>query len=271
MPALECRQIEPGDIAGIVDLLTRGFNRPRDFWCRALTRLSQHNPPADYPRFGYMIVDGTRPVGVLLLIFSTVNGVVYCSVSSWYCDPDYRYAAAMLISRSQRFKNITYTNITPDQATWKILAATGYQRYCDGHFFALPWLTRSTAGKAHAFTGTEDLPPEERQLLRDHANYGCISVVCDGLPFVFLCGCERDYIRCATLAYCRSIDEFVRCAGSLGIYLAKRGVFIVAIDANQRIPGLVGLYRGNAPKFYRGPNPPRLGNLAYTERAVFAF
>jgi hypothetical protein len=271
MSELVCRQIESGDIDGIIDLLTRGFKRPRGFWQRALTRLSQHEPPDSYPRFGYMIADGARPVGVLLLIFSRINGAVYCSVSSWYCDPEYRYAASMLISRSVRFKDIIYTNITPDHATWKILAATGYQRYCDGHFFTLPLLARSWVGKARSFTGTEDLPAEERQLLLDHAGYGCITVLCDGVPFVFLLGCERERIRCATLAYCRSIDDFVRYAGSLGLYLAKRGVFLVAVDANQRIPGLIGLYLGNAPKFYRGPTPPRLGNLAYTERAMFTF
>jgi hypothetical protein len=43
----------------------------------------------------------------------------------------------------------------------------------------------------------------------------------------------------------------------------------VIIDANAPIPGLVGGYsRGNMPKYFKGPQRPRLGDLAYTEHAV---
>jgi len=41
------------------------------------------------------------------------------------------------------------------------------------------------------------------------------------------------------------------------------------IDANAPIPGLVGRYcGGNMPKYFKGPQRPRLGDLAYTENAV---
>jgi hypothetical protein len=41
------------------------------------------------------------------------------------------------------------------------------------------------------------------------------------------------------------------------------------IDASAPIPGLVGWYSGsNMPKYFKGPQRPRLGDLAYTENAV---
>src|SRR5262245_19110515 len=51
--------------------------------------------------------------------------------------------------------------------------------------------------------------------------------------------------------------------------LAPRGLPFVMIDANAPIPGLVGRYcGGNMPKYFKGPQRPRLGDLAYTENAV---
>jgi hypothetical protein len=42
------------------------------------------------------------------------------------------------------------------------------------------------------------------------------------------------------------------------------------IDANGRLSGLAGIYvKGVLPKYYKGPVPPSLGDLAYTETALF--
>jgi hypothetical protein len=49
-----------------------------------------------------------------------------------------------------------------------------------------------------------------------------------------------------------------------------RGRFFVLIDAKGPIHGLVGTYfDGIAPKYFKGLGPPRLGDLAYTETAMF--
>ena len=35
------------------------------------------------------------------------------------------------------------------------------------------------------------------------------------------------------------------------------------------MPGLVGIFRrGSKPKYFKGPQRPRLGDLAYTEYAI---
>ena len=51
--------------------------------------------------------------------------------------------------------------------------------------------------------------------------------------------------------------------------LARRGRPFVIVDANDPIPGLVGVFRrGSMPKYFKGPQRPRLGDLAYTEYAL---
>ena len=72
------------------------------------------------------------------------------------------------------------------------------------------------------------------------------------------------------LIYCRSIAEFIHCAGPIGRFLLKRGYPSVVLDANGPIPGLLGAYiRARGRKYFRGPSQPRLGDLAYTELAFF--
>jgi hypothetical protein len=109
----------------------------------------------------------------------------------------------------------------------------------------------------------------------DHRNYGCISVICrtgDGrYPFVFQPRRKAGLVPFAVLAYCRRLEDFVRFAGPLGRFLAWRGIFLVITDADGPIAGLVGSYRDGFPKYFRGPDPPRLGDWAYSERLLFGF
>ena len=52
--------------------------------------------------------------------------------------------------------------------------------------------------------------------------------------------------------------------------LAARGRPFVVLDSNGPIPGLVGKYfDAKMPKYFKGPDRPRLGDLAYTEAAMF--
>ncbi len=58
--------------------------------------------------------------------------------------------------------------------------------------------------------------------------------------------------------------------GRFGRYLALRGRPFLVLDASDPIAGLTGRYfDGTMPKFFRGPVRPRLGDLAYTETALF--
>ena len=74
---------------------------------------------------------------------------------------------------------------------------------------------------------------------------------------------------CSQLIYCRDIADFVQFVAPLGRFLALRGEFLLMLDANGPVTGLVGrFFRDKMPKYFKGQQQPRLGDLAYTEIAV---
>ena len=101
-----CREITETDLDAVADLLTRGFvGRSRDYWIQGLRRQVARTVPQGYPRFGYMLDNDGRPVGVLLLLytFREEGGEpsIYCNLSSWYVEPGFRnYATLLTRSRS---------------------------------------------------------------------------------------------------------------------------------------------------------------------------
>jgi len=281
------REIQDSDLDAIGDLLTRGFvHRGRDYWMRGLHRQGTRSLSPDVPRYGYMLEHQGAPVGCLLLIYSSkiIDGeaATCCNVSSWYVDPEFRNYAALFASMTQKRKDVTYSNVTPAVTTWPILDAQGFVPYCRGLYFSVPILSRGGRGVVVEAV-TQDtafiagLPDADLALLKRHAEYGCLSLVCrtaDGaLPFIFFSLRKRRGIipvPAMQLGYCRSIDDYVKCAGAIGRHLLRRGKPIVTIDANGAMAGLPGVYtemRGR--KYFKGPQQPRLGDLADTELAIY--
>jgi hypothetical protein len=280
------REICPGDIDRIANLLTSGFRvRKREFWERGLARLSERRAPPGYPRYGYLLECNGAPVGVVLTVYSTTivagRPRIRCSMSSWYTHPAFRAYGGQLTSRVFRQKEVTFVNNTPDPSTYPVLEAMGYRRYCDGRFFAVPALSASLRNvrvqmAAPDIAAEDDLSPFETQLLLDHRNYRCISVTCSAgdrrrHPFVLQPRRKAGLVPFAVLVYCRQLEDFVRFAGPLGRFLALRGIPLVVADADGPIAGLVGRYCDGSPKYFRGPDRPRLGDSAYSERILFGF
>lgn len=278
------RQISDRDIDGVVDLLTRGFRlRSRDYWQRALQKLSSRRVPEELPKFGYVLESGGELVGVILLIFSSIPGAgaprMRCNVSSWYVEPAFRSHASLLISQAIKHKNVTYVNISPALHTRPIVEAQGFSRYSNGQFVAAPALSMNDPGGVVRVIGVDQHPdahfePGELDLLRAHQELGCLSVwgvtAQEAHPFVFMPRRAKGVVPCVQLIHCRHIDDFVRLARPIGRYLAARGRPLVIIDSNGPIPGLVGRYvDGKAPKYFKGPDRPHFGDLAYTEAVLF--
>src|SRR3977135_2023838 len=145
-PKIRSRQINDSDVDGVADLLTKGFRiRSRDYWRRALETLGSHPAPAGLPKYGYLLESGGVPVGVILLIFSSIPAsdavTMRCNVSSWYVEPDFRSHGALLILQTIKHKNVTYVNISPAMHTRPIVEAQGFARYTNGQFVALPALS----------------------------------------------------------------------------------------------------------------------------------
>jgi hypothetical protein len=243
VPSLRCRQIGEADIAAVAALLARGFhNRDRQSWLRAFARLTRREPPPGLPKYGYLLESGGVPVGALLVICSMVRAegaaVPRCNLSSWYVEPSFRAYAPLLVSQALRHKHVTYLNVSPAPHTLPIIEAQGFARYCDGVFVAVPMLNGLFGGggvrvfSAGRRPDAAGFDPLEQELLLQHAALGCISLWCthaqSAYPFVFRTRLVKSAIPCAQLIYCR----------------------------------------GTAPKYFRGPLRPRLGDLAYTEYAL---
>jgi hypothetical protein len=278
---VRCRQIGETDLDAVVDLLVEGFpSHTRAHWVEAMQRLTAHDTPAGYAKYGYLLECDGVVVGIVLLIFSKIDDKAYvrCSVSSWYVRPPFRGYAALLASHAHRHREVVYSNMTPAPHTRPILAAQGYRLYCAGGFVAVPFLNGQSAEARVELAGpwTEpgpDLTAAEIKRLLDHAGFGCLSVVVDSaegrLPFVFLPR-RRLGIPYAYLAYCRDQVDFVRFAGILGRFLMRRRLPLVIVDADGPIAGLIGKYTRRAPpKYFKGPDPPRHGDWLYSERTMF--
>jgi hypothetical protein len=281
------REIEEGDLEAVGDLLTRGFaRRSRRYWMRGLHHQRTRSLPPNVPRYGYLLEHEGVPVGCLLLIHSTRTGdgenIICCNVASWYVDPPFRNYAALFASMTQRRKDITYFNVTPARPTWPILDAQGFVAYCHGLYFSLPALSRgqrdvSVDAIRQDTISVDGLPEEELTLLRRHAGYGCISLVCSTAegtyPFIFFRMRKRGGfipMPLLHLGYCRCIGDFIRCAGAIGRYLLLRGRPLVILDANAAVTGLAGFYtEARGRKYFKGPHRPRLGDLTDTELAIY--
>ncbi len=280
---VRCRQIGDADVNRIVDLLTKsGLPGDRNFWMNGLARLAAHPTPPGFPKYGFMLEADGVPVGVLLTITTRTDdgdrSGIRCNFSSWFVWPAFRGYAALMVSRALRRREATYLNISPLPFTWPILTAQRFKRYCSGRFLALPALRLGPfKARVAPITSESDLsvlalPLPTIMLLRRQIDYGCIGVIvtADGqhYPFLFDLHWKYRFLRLAYLAYCLNLDDFVRFAGPVGRYLALRGYPSVVIDANGPIGGLIGRYRGGTPKFFRGPDRPRLGDLTDTEQVI---
>jgi hypothetical protein len=281
------REILDADLEAVGDLLTRGFvYRPRDYWMCGLHRQASRPVPPDAPRYGYLLENEGVPVGCLLLIYSSriLDGqsVTRCNVSSWYVDPAFRNYAALFASMAQKRKDVTYLNVTPATHTWPILEAQGYQAYCRGRYFSVPVLSGGGRGIRVEAVGAdtkaiEGLADADLEMLRRHAEYGCLSLVCHtneaALPFIFFPLRKRRGIipvPAMLLGYCNSVADYVRCAAVIGRYLLWHGKPVVIVDANGPVAGLTGVYREpQGRKYFKGPHRAALGDLADTELAIF--
>jgi hypothetical protein len=269
----------------VADLLAKGFRRrSRQYWLQGLERLAKHPTPTGRPKYGLLLEADGSIVGVILLIFTTIDigteRVTRCNVSSWYVEPAYRSHATLFISQAvKREQDVTYLNISPARHVQPIIEAQGFLRYSQGQFLALPVLSGgSNRANVRVFNANKcpdvNFEPFERDLLLSHIEYGCVGAWCAtsqfAYPFVFLPRVIKGILPCAQLIYCRHVDDLVRFARPIGWFLTFHGLPLLLLDSNGPIPGLVGKYfDGAAPKYFRGPHRPRLGDLAYTEAAIF--
>jgi hypothetical protein len=282
---VRCREIGPADFKQIIDLVTPAYDVTRAVWESRMRRLTDHASPAGYPKYGLMLECEGRPVGTIFTMFTSVTvneeTKIRCYLMTRYVDPAFRNYGTMLAMRALKYKDVTYrSGSTPWQHVIPLLKAQGYTRWCEGRMIAVAALSfrfervRVTAVSADTAAGC-DLMPFEVELFSRHAAYGCLTLMCrtetGEFPFVFQPRRKGGMVPFARLVYCRDIADLVRFAGPIGRYLLRRGLPLVVFDADGPVRGIVGSYSNKFPKFFKGPDRPRLGEDAYTSRVIFDF
>jgi hypothetical protein len=280
-----CSPARDDHVNRIVECLERGFpRRPKSYWFSAFERMSRLPVVEGYPRYGYMLTANGEVVGVILLIFSQCRcadrDYVRCNISSWCVDEEYRGSAILLHLAAVKHKELTYLNISPARHTMSFIEAMGFQRISNGQALLIPFLSTPQPNVRVSTFAIDDseaglLSDSERQILVDHAALGCTALVCvkdgEASPFVFQHRrLFHNAIPCTQLVFCRSMDEYFRFAVSIARFLLFRSGPLFIIDANESKRGLVGLYFPERnPKYFKGPISPYIGDLTYTELAVF--
>lgn len=275
----------------MVDCLCRGFpERDRSYWIQALSRLSQRPPVAEFPQYGLALEKADRIVGVVLTLYTSYPGQqgdeVRCNLSSWSVDAEFRPYGAKLVTTILKRRDVTYTNISPAPATLKANWALGFRPFTTGLFAFLPafspGISHSSALRScRVLEARSDLAEMamlsdgERYILSEHAALGCLSLICicNGAAFPFVLMPRRIWrglIPCYQVIYCRSLADLSRCAGAMGRFLLRSGILLCVVDAKESIAGLFGWYRHNRGlKYFKGPRPPSLGDLTFTELVIF--
>jgi hypothetical protein len=278
---ISSRAIAENDLQSVASLLSIGLGDDRNFFLNILARLTKHPTPTGYPKYGYLMEHDGALVGAILLIFTKVesddSSTIRCHLTQWYVQSPYRAYAALFFLRALNHKDVMYLNIPGRPVARLFLPVQGFSKYSRGQFFAVPGLhlmSDTTDCKIIEAPFVPDVPFKayERDLLLDHAEYGCISFWCvtsqQAYPFVFRRRLTKSVLPGVQLIYCREIADFVKFARPIGLYLARRGTFLVRIDSNGPIPGLKGKYfDGLSPRWSKGPVQPRLGYLLCLRRA----
>ncbi len=275
---LRRREIRDDDLVGVVDMLVRGFPaRSRGYWEKGFSRMKAMPTQDGCPRYGFLLDDGRRPVGVSLMLFSTdLEGHIRCNLSSWTVDPAFRMQAPLLIASALKQRHVTFTNISPAPHTWATIEAQGFEVYSEGKSIVFPSLSRSGhAARILADPAVwRDLP--EAKLLDDHAGFGCssLAIVSGGElhPLVLAPVRARGGrwpLPLMQLVYCRDMLHLSRFAGAIGRWMMLRGFVGLVLDGEPPAD-LKGLHRvRRARRYVKGPHPPRVGDFSYTERVIF--
>jgi hypothetical protein len=119
----EIQEVLENDFDATYPLLLTFNNQDisRDRWRRLFTRnWEKHDKP-----LGYKLVAGSSVVGFVSLIFSERNirnnRELFCNISSYIVDPDYRKYSIELLYPLLELKKCTCTSFTPSPTAYEIL------------------------------------------------------------------------------------------------------------------------------------------------------
>ena len=273
---ITCREITQQDIPGVIACLARNFTRhgPR-FWARAVNAVINYSQTQDSPRWGTVLELDHKIVGVLLTIYHITDNKIFCNLSSWCVDSEYRNYATILTSFTCRDKTVTYTNLSAAPHTFKSIEQLKFKRYAEGQMTLIPLLCQTTTAKVVEFNPntveSKLLTDADLQLLIDHKKLGLVTLIgiIDNryVPIILKWMPLWKYIvPTAQLIYCQNQNDIEIFAKALGYYCLRRGRLGLIINSNSVISCVFGKFRLNQkPLYFRGPNEPNPQDLSYSE------
>jgi hypothetical protein len=277
---LKLRAIDGDRLDGAAKLLAKGFpSRSLAFWRRGLCRLAAHNLSMGQPSVGTFLMEGERPVGILLTIpgKDALTGRKVVNLSSWYVEERYRWSATRLIIAALADKEATYTDLTPTPTAARVNARFGFRSFDITSFLlALPF-TALVGARRNRLVPLDAVPTGviAEALMTDlhkHRELGCVvtAIEADGRyhPVVFDIA-VRLHVSLARVIFAEDMDLVKKNLGGLARLLIRRGVLLLALqmEAGGRIPWAWAWKRGLCYQV-KGERDDRIINELYSERVL---
>jgi hypothetical protein len=273
------REITNNDLEAVRELLVEGFPfRRNDYWVKGLANLGSLRPVEGFPRYGYLVDADGAAQGLMLTITSDrgVHGAL-TNFSSWYVREGYRQFATFLFRHALKLKNTTFLNLSPSEHVVPILKAFGFEPYTTGVVMIdlrTAMRARSRQGLVQRL-GIEDvssLPAAERQLTEDHFRMGCDVLRLETGARSGLLIHRRKWIK--RLLPCSQVihadpDLIAELAGLVMRALASRGSAVALWDTDHAAEHAVGRVFERSIRYFKGAVAPLVGDLSYSELAVF--
>jgi hypothetical protein len=273
------REITDDDLGAVRELLVEGFPiRSDDYWTKGLTNLRSLPHVEGFPRYGYLVDADHAPQGVLLTITGDRGAYgALTSFSSWYVREGYRQFALLLFRHALELRNTTFLNPSPSDHILPILKAFGFEPYTAGMLM----LDLRTAMRGRSSRGAvqrlgvddlADLPEPEAQLAEDHLRMGCEVLRLETDVRAGLLIHRRKWIK-RSLPCSKVIlvdpELMIELAGPVMRAFASRGSLLALCDVDQTSEPGIGRVFPRGIRYFKGPFAPPVGDLTYSELAVF--
>lgn len=268
--------IDNGNRVAAVALLTKGFpEKSEAFWSRGLSLVSEHHARLNFGEIGQLLMKGDDAVGVLLTIKSRLpdEGRMVVNLSSWYVEPSSRWFAPRMLQMASSSQEETFTDLTPSPEACKLNERLGFSTVTDYTLF-YPLLPKALGPARARLRPLADVPPGAlpaamRDMLEDHARFGCMVAVmeADGRhhPLVFLKTMTKR-LPTARLIYCEDRQLAQRHISAIARHLLRKGRLAMTMAASdeERDAGGFAVLK-SAPMQVKGVWNPRFINETYSE------
>jgi hypothetical protein len=273
------REITEDDLDAVLKVLVEGFpHRSDGYWRKGLANLASLQPVEGFPRYGYLVDADDAVQGLLLTITSNHDAHgARTNLSSWYVRDGYRQFATSLFQRALKLKNTTFLNPSPSDHVVPILKAFGFEPYTTG--VVVLDVRRAMRGRSSrggvqrlGIGAFADLSQRERQIAEDHLRMGCDVLRLETDVRAGLLIYRRKWIKrslpCSQVILADP-DLVTELVGPVMRAFARRGSVLALCDVNQTPEPTIGRVFRRGIRYFKGADAPPVGDLSYSELAVF--